>query len=326
MATDEDRAAQAMARMDLMEVVAAIGAEQEAEEEAKEAADPRERWLGKLTRRKPRYTPSTCLPPGVGRWGAARDLLEDDDLAWGRVAALQDAMDAWDFARRVGFQDYCSPAFIVDAHRWNIQCQKQLTKGTATTLSHEVLVSDIPARFKSAIGDHKKEINDMVRNHEGEVREIDGAWVKHEGVTPTPQSHPALFQCQYALTRQEYLTLQDKGAGKQAFRLPDPTRDPERRYNNILAAPAFGGGGGSGFNARACKIMSLAELFWFWGNQHAARELYNYYIHARRLVLNRPHPSTNEERRAMVKAHHATEGFWGLGNIGVGEHARPRWQ
>ena len=290
MATDEDRAAQAMARMGLMEGEeqqreAAIGAEEEAEEEAKEAAGPREQWLGKLTRRQPRYKPSTQLRPGVGRWGGASDLLEDDDLAWGRVTGLQDMMETWAFARRVGFRDFCSNHFIVDAHRWNVQCQKQLTKGTALSMTHAVLVSDIPARFQSAIGDHKKEIDDMVRNHEGEVREIDGAWVKHEGIAPTPDSHPALFHCQYALTRHEYLLLQDKGLGKKAFRLADPTQDPERRYNNILAAPAFGGGGGSGFMVRVCRIMSLAEVFWFFGNQYTARELYNYYIHGRRFHM-----------------------------------------
>ena len=47
--------------------------------------------------------------------------------------------------------------------------------------------------------------------------------------------------------------------------------------------PAFGGD--DGFMVRVCRIMSLAELFWFWGNQYTARELYNYYIHARRFRM-----------------------------------------
>ena len=285
LATDEDRAAQATARLEQQQceaeaAVGAVGAEaaEEAEEEAeKEAEDPRERWLGKLRRSMPRYRPSTLLQPGVGRWGAASDLLEAAFGATGRVQELQDKISSWEFARRVGYRDYNSSNFIVDAHRWNVQCQKQLTKGTVSA-THAVLVSDIPERFQSAIGDHNKEINDMVRNHEGEVREIDGSWVQQAGAPPTLRTHPALFHCQYALTRQEYLALHNGYTPPP----PDPSRDPERRYNNILAAPAVGGGGGGAFLVRVCRIISLAELFWFWGTQYTARELYTYYVHSRR--------------------------------------------
>ena len=239
-----------------------------------------------------------------------------------RVQQLLERVQRWPYARRVGLKSYISETFIADAHRWNVMCQKLLTKGTALSTTHMTLCADIPDRFKSAIGDHAKEINDMVRNHEGEVREIDGAWVLHHGTVPTPWSHPTLYNAQYALCRQQYLALQDKGKGK-GHQLPDPMRDVEQRYNNILALaqPAFGGGCG-GFKVRVCKAIALAELFWFFGAEFTARELYAYYVNARRLVLCRPHPHTNADRHDMVRAHYASTGYWGLGNVGVNEYVR----
>jgi hypothetical protein len=303
---------------------AGVGAE-EAEEAAAEdkegvdeAAEMEARWRGRLKRTNPRNIPDTRMPPLTSRWGRAEDfLLDEPALAVERVAVLFEAVMNWPCARRVGLQVYMSPTFIKEAHRWNVCCQKQLTQAPeghqiALLTTHRMLSSDVPERFRSAIGDKVKEINDMVNNHVGEIREIDGAWVRHGGVMPTPESHPHAYNCQYALNRSQY-----SQARKGAQGSVDPTQDPEGRYNLIFAA----GDDGDGFKVRVCRICALAELLWFFGTDYTARELYSYYVNCRRLVLQRPHAWTNQERMRMVQAHYYSTGRWGLGCRRIGEDA-----
>ena len=64
---------------------------------------------------------------------------------------------------------------------------------------------------------------------------------------------------------------------------------------------------------RTARVFALAELFWFWGHEFTARELYAYYVQTRRLVLTKPHSTTGAERREMAVAHRYTTGRWGLG-------------
>ena len=170
---------------------------------------------------------------------------------------------------------------------------------------------DVPERFQSAVGDHVKSINDMVNNHLGEVREIDGAWVRHDGPLPLDSTY---YNPQYAITKRQW---RDWMGGKGR---PEPAvggsvnGDPEGRFCTILAHQHTDGA--PAFKARQARIISLAELFWFWGHEYTAHELYSYYVNARRLVLNRPHAWSSKERREMVAGH------WGLGAAGKGEFVR----
>ena len=317
---------------------AAFGAEWEAEAEARAEAEKARAeaeeekraeveaiWRGHLRRSHARYEPDSKLPPRTSRWGRAQDFLDEAAVGAGdwqnRVADLYDKLQTWPFARRVGFQNYGGANFIRDAHRWNVQCQKLLTRQHALTTTHTTLCADVPERFRSAVGDTVKEINDMVNNHVGEVREIDGAWVRHDGETPKSM---VFFNPQYAINwRQWHMHRPGVGSGvTELAELPDHTQDPEGRYCTILAHHQPAIGGAPAFKVRTARVISLAEIFWFWGHEFTARELYAYYVHARRLVLTRPHSDTNPRRREMVQAHHATTGRWGCGRVGKGELVR----
>ena len=154
----------------------------------------------------------------------------------------------------------------------------------------------------------------MVRCHEGEVREIDGSWVRKDGMVPLSKK---FYNAQYAINKQQFAQWSREGDdGNDLPQLPDHTQDPEGRYCTILAAgePAFGG-----FRVRTARVIALAELFWFFGPKYTARELYAYYVKARRLVLTRPHPEASEERRQQVHAHRETTGRYGLGSARPGE-------
>ena len=103
--------------------------------------------------------------------------------------------------------------------------------------------------------------------------------------------------------------------------LLDHTADSEGRYNLILAHQSDFGGKES-FKVRVCKVISLAELFWFFGAEYTAHELYAYYVNARRLVLMKPHSPTNPARREQVVAHYRSTGRWGMGNVAPGDFVR----
>ena len=321
---------------------AAFGALQEAAEEAEaeakarakeeKTAEARAKWVGRLRRTNARYTPDSTLQPRQSRWGTGEDLFDNTAADakshhWRhRVGEVCEKLMQWPFARRVGFQNYSDKNFIRDAHRWNVGYQKLLTKQNALNTTHAILMADVPERFRSAIGDLVKEVNDMVNNHLGEVREIDGGWVWQEGEVPL---NKVFYNPQYAVHMSQWWEwLQDQkkrkeqqpaigGDDSECLReLPDPTRDREGRYTTTLAV-----GNGGGFKARQARVISLAELFWFFGTEYTARELYAYYVNARRLVLTKPHSPTNKERREMVVAHYATEGHWGLGSCDVGHYS-----
>ena len=131
--------------------------------------------------------------------------------------------------------------------------QKLLTKQNALHTTHATLCQDVPSRFKSAIGDNTNEVNDMVNNHAGQVRELDGVWVRMDGEVPKPRTHDGAFYHAPPHGPSGW-----RGLGTE---LPDHTADSEGRYNLILAhQPAVGGE--EGFKVRVCKVISLAELFW----------------------------------------------------------------
>ena len=72
----------------------------------------------------------------------------------------------WQHLRRVTINDFRKPDFVKTANRWSLACMKYLTKPpegnafVAETVRH--LLSDIPARFKSASSDLTYALKDMV--------------------------------------------------------------------------------------------------------------------------------------------------------------------
>ena len=103
--------------------------------------------VGKLRRAHPRYTPDSTLAPGSSRWGKATAVLDTLHSVQWRVEELLERMQTWPCARRVGYKTYRSGRFIHEAHCWNVQCQKLLTKQNALHTRHATLCQDVPSGF-----------------------------------------------------------------------------------------------------------------------------------------------------------------------------------
>ena len=82
-----------------------------------------------------------------------------------RMDELCKRVGQWQHLRRVTINDFRKPDFVATANRWSVACMKFLTKPpkgnafVAETVRH--LLSDIPARFKSASGDLTYALKDM---------------------------------------------------------------------------------------------------------------------------------------------------------------------
>ena len=297
--------------------------ERKAAAQAARMAEYRAVWKGKLRRTNVRYQPHSTLRPGASRWGKGEVLLDPsaigdaDQRQWDqRLGDLYETLQGWSCARRVNLESYRHEHFIRDASRWNVQMLKLLTKQSVWKSTHATLVKDVPERFFSAVPN--KMIQDMVNNHLGELREIDGSWNRHDGVVPLSR---VFYNAQYAINDEQFREWSQHqpavGGSDDLPQLPDHTQDDEGRYCTILAAADR-----HSFKVRSARVIALAELFWVFGIDYTARELYAYYVHARRLVLNRKHPQASIERREQVHAHYQTTGYWGCGAVKCGEYVR----
>ena len=54
----------------------------------------------------------------------------------------------------------------------------------------------------------------MMEAHDGELREVTGHWEEQFGPVPTREEEPALYKCQYACARRDYLAWQVPGLCK----------------------------------------------------------------------------------------------------------------
>ena len=48
-------------------------------------------------------------------------------------------------------------------------------------------------------------LKDMIEAHDGELREVTGQWEEQVGPVPTQEEEPALYRCQFACNRRDYL-------------------------------------------------------------------------------------------------------------------------
>ena len=116
-----------------------------------------------------------------------------------------------------------------------------------------------------------------------------------DGMAPLSKE---FYNAQYAINKQQWAQCKQPafgGGGNDLPQLPDHTQDPEGRYCTLLAA-----GDDHSFRVRTARVIALAELFWFFGDKYTARELYAYYVNARRLVLTRPHSDANWRVRSRL--------------------------
>ena len=138
---------------------------------------------------------------GLGRWAMADELAVGNTawIDWYRMDSLYTDLEQSLAVRQVDAADFAKSDFVDVCTRWEVSCQKKMTTANADALftTHEKLASVIPDRFKSARGDVRKAISDMVNAHLGEMREVDGKWVELEhaslpasavgGGAPSPQ-------------------------------------------------------------------------------------------------------------------------------------------
>ena len=113
----------------------------------------------------------------------------------------------------------------------------------------------------------------------------------------------ALYRCQYACTRRDYLAWQVPGKCK-------PRQGSGDVISTILKKSASGG---DQFFVRKAQVIGLGELLFFFGEKFTAGELYAYFVNVRKLTCKRPRAWTNDARRQQVINHQALTNRWGLG-------------
>jgi len=205
-------------------------------------------------------------------------VAADMQIAPERVEELSKVVGQWQHARRVGISDFRNPEFIKWANRRSIACVKFVLRGDRLETTHARLIEQLPQRFLSASGDPRMALKDMVESHDGELREISGAWEWRPGLVPTMQDEPSFYHCQFARNRSDYLSWQDKGRG---YARQQVLPGPGELVNAILKMPASGGSmGGFGeehYFVRRATIVGMGELLWFFGEHFTAAELYAYF-------------------------------------------------
>ena len=194
-------------------------------------------------------------------------------------------MNQWQHLRQVGFADYRKSNLIKHANRWSIGCLKALCKGKGNVLAttHRRLGTDIPTQYwrdggKPVAPEHIAiSVKDMVEAHDGELREVTGHWEEQFGPVPTREEEPALYRCQYACTRRDYLAWQVPGKCKPRQGWRCNQHDPEKVgqwRRPVLRAQ----GSGHWFGGAAV----------FFGEKFTASDLYAYFVNTRKLTCKRP--------------------------------------
>ena len=115
-----------------------------------------------------------------------------------------------------------------------------------------------------------------------------------------------------------------KGAGKRASRGKDkPATGGKGPGSASDGMPASGGkevntflkrdDSGAGHWLREATVTGLPELFRSFGHLATARELYEWWGHARVIVHKRVHGGTDPARREAAMRRFAATGHWGWG-------------
>ena len=114
-----------------------------------------------------------------------------------------------------------------------------------------------------ALEDIKIALKDMMEPHDGELREVTGHWEEQFGPVPTQEEEPALYRCQYACTRRDYLAWQVPGKCK-------PRQGSGDVISTILKKSASGD---DLFFVRKARVIGLGELLFFLGEKFTAGKL-----------------------------------------------------
>ena len=132
--------------------------------------------------------------------------------------------------------------------------------------------------------------SDLIKTWEGEVAEVQGEWEYSEESMPR---NKALWHHQFALSQTQYWDLYQLKAhtavGDEL--LPDTCDVESFGGTTVLCRHAQGG-----HWRRKAHVTVLAKLFWDLGDQYTAQELLFWWIHAKKTVKKRDHPTGSPER------------------------------
>lgn len=200
------------------------------------------------------------------------------------------------------------------------------------------LVTDLPTQVAPNPDGPWHLINDLIKRHEGEVRELAGLWEQHEGPLPRAEEVPDLFHYQFALCWQDYadsIRHGWKGQGVSGKGQSRPGKGGKGSTPKGSSTPAVGGNlpyGSFGDDReddsvqmlaprglrsnmryrRSARVCGLADLFSMFGNRYTAAQLYLFYCRARLIVTKRLHAWGNEVARASAQLRHGALGQYGF--------------
>ena len=196
-----------------------------------------------------------------------RDQREAPKTTSTRITQICNAVEQWQHLRHVGIDDFRKEDFVKVANRWSIGCMKILIKSTEPGVreTREHLLKDLPAQFKPASDDMIIGLKDMVEKHDGELREIQGAWEEHQGAVPTQEAEPNLYNCQFAINSEDYEEWKaaGKGKGKGKGKRNSPERPPPEPHEKISSILKMSASGDQQYLARSAQVVGLGELLLF---------------------------------------------------------------
>ena len=139
----------------------------------------------------------------------------------------------------------------------------------------------------------------------GEVAEVQGEWEYSEESMPR---NKALWHHQFALSQTQYWDLyQLKAHTAVGDELLPDTCDVESFGDTTLLRRHDQ----RGHWRRKAHVTVLAKLIWDLGQQYTAQELVFWWVHAKKIVKKREHPTSSPERTEASKL--KKENFGGRG-------------
>lgn len=153
----------------------------------------------------------------------------------------------------------------------NIGKQRELIESPDRfrNLLQEMPPGEMPATGGRYSDSDMKTIKSLLNLHRGELREWDGVWELRHGPLPTRAGTPTLWQSQF---------------------LPPHPVEVFDGAVSIVLMPASGGGGNTEEHyVRVACVYRLADLFFDYGEQHTAADLYDVYLELRIFAHVRNH-------------------------------------
>ena len=163
-------------------------------------------------------------------------------------------------------------------------------------------------------------IHHLMAKYEGEAVLTEDTWVWSD--SPVPENGVGLWQPQFAKNSEDRNAMKMMGAGMPAEK--GEGRGQRRQSVGGVGCPLLDyrqcptttmlqweGDGKDGHWHRKGTAMSLTELFFKFGKEHSAYEIFFWYLHAEKLCLKRDHSWGSATVRQAAHARYEATGRWG---------------